>query len=159
MLKFQNQQLIRKLEAKKIEIINLKEKIGKLTEKQLPYENVVAVVNNSWEEVSIDHMYMILVFQYYGFYFWLLDDRCNCYPDPFFFFSSLSQTIEDLESHATHANDLVRCGRGGKDLYVRDSADTLSYNGIFAILLFRCLIIVSNTVPNISFQCLAFCIL
>lgn len=53
-LKFQNQKLVQKLEAQKIEIIDLKEKIGKLTEKQLPYENVVAVVSNSWEETVKD---------------------------------------------------------------------------------------------------------
>ncbi|KAL3516889.1 hypothetical protein ACH5RR_023791 [Cinchona calisaya] len=53
-LKFQNQKLVQKLEEQKIEIVNLKEKIGKLMEKQLPYENVVAVVSNSWEETVED---------------------------------------------------------------------------------------------------------
>ncbi|XP_027112931.1 E3 ubiquitin-protein ligase BRE1-like 1 isoform X1 [Coffea arabica] len=53
-LKFQNQKLVEKLEAQKIEIIDFKEKIGKLTVKQLPYENVVAVVSNSWEETVKD---------------------------------------------------------------------------------------------------------
>lgn len=52
-LQFQNQKLVQKLEAQKIEITSLEEKISKLQEKQLPYENNLAVVNKSLEEVSI----------------------------------------------------------------------------------------------------------
>ena len=75
MLKFQNQKLVEKLEAQKIEIIDFKEKIGKLTVKQLPFENVVAVVSNSWEEVSIYLMSLILLFQCYVSYVWTLDGK------------------------------------------------------------------------------------
>ncbi|KAL3537048.1 hypothetical protein ACH5RR_000414, partial [Cinchona calisaya] len=53
-LQFQNQKLFQKLETQKIEIVNLEEKIGKLREKLLPYENIVAVVNSSWEETVKD---------------------------------------------------------------------------------------------------------
>lgn len=52
-LQFQNQKLVQKLEAQKIEISSLEEKISRLQDKQQPYENNLALVNKSFEEVSI----------------------------------------------------------------------------------------------------------
>lgn len=53
-LQFQNQKLVQKLEAQKIEITSLEEKISKLQERQLPYENNLVVVNKSLEELVDD---------------------------------------------------------------------------------------------------------
>ncbi|CAI9101302.1 OLC1v1038595C1 [Oldenlandia corymbosa var. corymbosa] len=53
-LKFQNQKLIQKLETQKVEILRLEEKINKWTEKQRPYENIVAAAWQVWEEVVED---------------------------------------------------------------------------------------------------------
>lgn len=53
-LQFQNQKLVQKLEAQKAECIALESKFSQLREKQQPYDNTLAVVNKSWEELVDD---------------------------------------------------------------------------------------------------------
>ncbi|XP_022145595.1 E3 ubiquitin-protein ligase BRE1-like 1 [Momordica charantia] len=50
-LQFQNQKLIQKLEAQKVEYKSLQNKHVQLKEKQEPYDMTVAVVKNCWEEL------------------------------------------------------------------------------------------------------------
>ncbi|KAM3238484.1 E3 ubiquitin-protein ligase BRE1-like 1 [Capsicum annuum] len=47
----QNQKLSQKLEAQKIEIAVLEDKFTELRDKQKPYDNTVAVIQKSWEEL------------------------------------------------------------------------------------------------------------
>ncbi|KAA8550078.1 hypothetical protein F0562_001762 [Nyssa sinensis] len=53
-LQYQNQKLIQKLEAQKVERIALEDKFNQQREKQQPYDNTLAVVNKSWEELVDD---------------------------------------------------------------------------------------------------------
>ena len=50
-LQYQNQKLIQKLEAQKVERIVLENKYCQLKEKQQPYDGTLAVVNEAWEQV------------------------------------------------------------------------------------------------------------
>nr|XP_043623926.1 E3 ubiquitin-protein ligase BRE1-like 1 isoform X2 [Erigeron canadensis] len=50
-LKFQNQKLVQKLESQKVEYVALDNKFSQLREKQLPYNNTLAVVDKSWDEL------------------------------------------------------------------------------------------------------------
>lgn len=52
MLQFQNQKLLQKLETQKVEINALEDRLCQLRDKQNSYENTLAVVDNSWKEVS-----------------------------------------------------------------------------------------------------------
>ena len=51
MLQYQNQKLVQKLEAQKVERIALENKFCQLKEKQQPYDETLAVVNEAWEQV------------------------------------------------------------------------------------------------------------
>ncbi|KAK2991102.1 hypothetical protein RJ640_021566 [Escallonia rubra] len=53
-LQFQNQNLVRKLEAQKVECAALESKRMRLREKQGRYDDTLAVVNESWEELVDD---------------------------------------------------------------------------------------------------------
>uniref|UniRef100_A0A5B7BUQ2 E3 ubiquitin protein ligase n=1 Tax=Davidia involucrata TaxID=16924 RepID=A0A5B7BUQ2_DAVIN len=53
-LQYQNQKLVQKLETQKAERIALENKFCQLREKQQPYDNILAVVNKSWEELIDD---------------------------------------------------------------------------------------------------------
>lgn len=50
-LQFQNQKLVQKLEAQKVEHSALENKFTQLKERQQPYDSTLNVVNRSWEEV------------------------------------------------------------------------------------------------------------
>lgn len=52
MLQFQNQKLLQKLETQKVEINALEDRLCQLRDKQSSYEKTLAVVDNSWKEVS-----------------------------------------------------------------------------------------------------------
>ncbi|XP_057492355.1 E3 ubiquitin-protein ligase BRE1-like 1 [Actinidia eriantha] len=51
-LQYQNQKLIQKLEAQKVERIALENKYCQLKEKQQPYDGTLAVVNEAWEQLA-----------------------------------------------------------------------------------------------------------
>ena len=51
MLQYQNQKLVQKLEAQKVECIALENKFCQLKEKQQHYDETLAVVNEAWEQV------------------------------------------------------------------------------------------------------------
>ncbi|KAL6499438.1 ubiquitin-like modifier hub1 [Orobanche hederae] len=53
-LQFQNQKLVQKLETQKVEISALQDKFWRLKDKQQSYGKILAVVNNSWEELVDD---------------------------------------------------------------------------------------------------------
>ncbi|XP_062073247.1 E3 ubiquitin-protein ligase BRE1-like 1 isoform X1 [Humulus lupulus] len=53
-LQYQNQKLIQKLEAQKIEYLSLENKFSQLEEKHQPYDSTLHVVNKSWEELARD---------------------------------------------------------------------------------------------------------
>lgn len=50
-LQFQNQKLVQKLEAQKVEFSTLENKFLQLKEKQKPYDSTLEAVNKSWEAV------------------------------------------------------------------------------------------------------------
>lgn len=52
MLQFQNQKLLQKLETQKVEINALEDRLCQLRDRQNSYEKTLAVVDNSWKEVS-----------------------------------------------------------------------------------------------------------
>ncbi|GFY92696.1 histone mono-ubiquitination 1 [Actinidia rufa] len=51
-LQYQNQKLVQKLEAQKVECIALENKFCQLKEKQQPYDETLAVVNEAWEQLA-----------------------------------------------------------------------------------------------------------
>ncbi|PON33407.1 Cdk-activating kinase assembly factor [Parasponia andersonii] len=53
-LQYQNQRLIQKLEAQKIEYLALENKFSQLEEKHEPYDSTLKVVDKSWEELARD---------------------------------------------------------------------------------------------------------
>ncbi|KAK8630388.1 hypothetical protein V6N13_079184 [Hibiscus sabdariffa] len=53
-LQFQNQKLVQKLEAQKVEYSTLENKFIQLKEKQKPYNSILKVVNKSWEALITD---------------------------------------------------------------------------------------------------------
>ncbi|KAI0520643.1 hypothetical protein KFK09_008121 [Dendrobium nobile] len=53
-LQYQNQKLFQELEAQKVEYILCEDKYNKLKKQQETYEGIVAVVNNSWEQLVTD---------------------------------------------------------------------------------------------------------
>ncbi|GMI80790.1 hypothetical protein HRI_001748300 [Hibiscus trionum] len=53
-LQFQNQKLVQKLEAQKVEYSTLENKFIQLKEKQKPYDFILKVVNKSWEALITD---------------------------------------------------------------------------------------------------------
>ncbi|KAL6494118.1 ubiquitin-like modifier hub1 [Orobanche gracilis] len=53
-LQFQNQKLVQKLQTQKVEISALQDKFCRLKDKQQSYGKILAVVNNSWEELVDD---------------------------------------------------------------------------------------------------------
>ncbi|GMI74091.1 REDUCED DORMANCY 4, histone mono-ubiquitination 1 [Hibiscus trionum] len=53
-LQFQNQKLVQKLEAQKVEYSTLENKFIQLKEKQKPYDSILKVVNKSWEALITD---------------------------------------------------------------------------------------------------------
>ncbi|KAJ4727229.1 E3 ubiquitin protein ligase [Melia azedarach] len=53
-LQFQNQKLVQKLEAQKVEHSALENKFTQLKERQQPYDSTLNVVNRSWEELIND---------------------------------------------------------------------------------------------------------
>ncbi|XWS35628.1 hypothetical protein CRYUN_Cryun20dG0013300 [Craigia yunnanensis] len=53
-LQFQNQKLLQKLEAQKVEYSALENKFIQLKEKQKPYDSTLKVVNKSWEALITD---------------------------------------------------------------------------------------------------------
>ncbi|CAL5331332.1 unnamed protein product [Camellia sinensis] len=50
-LEYQNQKLVQKLEAQKVEHIALEKKHSQLKEKQQPYDETLVVVNKAWEQL------------------------------------------------------------------------------------------------------------
>lgn len=71
-LHFQNQKLVQKLEAQKVEYSALDNKFNQLKERQQPYDSTLEVVNRSWEEVMpvfvvsfflLSMIYVIYIFQ------------------------------------------------------------------------------------------------
>lgn len=50
-LQFQNQQLVQKLEAQKVERASLENKFCEMKEKHKPYDETLAIVKSSWEEL------------------------------------------------------------------------------------------------------------
>ncbi|KAK6920353.1 hypothetical protein RJ641_016257 [Dillenia turbinata] len=53
-LQFQNQKLVQKLEAQKVESHALENKVSQLKEKQRPYDTTLTVVKNHWKELVGD---------------------------------------------------------------------------------------------------------
>ncbi|KAE8660865.1 E3 ubiquitin-protein ligase BRE1-like 1 [Hibiscus syriacus] len=53
-LQFQNQKLVQKLEAQKVEYSTLENKFIQLKEKQNPYDSILKVVNKSWNALITD---------------------------------------------------------------------------------------------------------
>ncbi|KAK8635491.1 hypothetical protein V6N13_004225 [Hibiscus sabdariffa] len=53
-LQFQNQKLVQKLEAQKVEYSTIETKFLQLKEKQKPYDSILKVVNKSWEALITD---------------------------------------------------------------------------------------------------------
>lgn len=53
-LQYQNQRLVQKLEAQKIEYFGLDNKFSQLKQKQQPYDSTLAVVNKSWDKLVND---------------------------------------------------------------------------------------------------------
>ncbi|GMJ01421.1 REDUCED DORMANCY 4, histone mono-ubiquitination 1 [Hibiscus trionum] len=53
-LQFQNQKLVQKLEAQKVEYSTIETKFIQLKEKQKPYDSILEVVNKSWEALITD---------------------------------------------------------------------------------------------------------
>ncbi|WCJ22965.1 E3 ubiquitin-protein ligase BRE1-like 1 [Euphorbia peplus] len=53
-LQFQNQKLLQKLEAQKVEFSALENKFSQLKEKQQPYDSTLQAVNKSWEVLVTD---------------------------------------------------------------------------------------------------------
>ncbi|GMP42718.1 hypothetical protein CsSME_00012364 [Camellia sinensis var. sinensis] len=52
-LEYQNQKLVQKLEAQKVEHIALEKKHSQLKEKQQPYDETLVVVNKAWEQMGL----------------------------------------------------------------------------------------------------------
>lgn len=141
-LQFQNQKLVQKLEAQKIEITSLEEKISKLLEKQLPYEKNLAVVNKSLEEVSI-YFFGVCLYIYYHIYvksittfpqliIFLIDHWIVLSWLSSFFFvlpPFFSQLVDDLEAHCSLTKNLMRCDPGLKNQFVKCSDQHLTLTG------------------------------
>ncbi|KAE8720887.1 E3 ubiquitin-protein ligase BRE1-like 1 [Hibiscus syriacus] len=53
-LQFQNQKLVQKLEAQKVEYSSLENKFVQVKEKQKPYDSILKVVNKSWDALITD---------------------------------------------------------------------------------------------------------